>query len=168
MTDDMSKADQDGISHCNVFSRSRDPLGRWLSHFTRAEFTCPDGKFASIEGFWYWLQVDESEPQRNRLRTSYGYAAKELGRELRAISPGPYRTDHQAKVREAHRLRLLAHPEWLKAFVESTLPFQHYYATGDRVTTPKGSAWLGPFLEELREDLRGQGTQHVDVVDSTI
>jgi hypothetical protein len=68
---------EDGIGHINVYSKAKTKLGRELSNFSFSPFTHPeDGKFNSIEGYWYWLGC-----KQEKLRKVWGYAAKRLGRE---------------------------------------------------------------------------------------
>ena len=112
----------DGITHVNVYSQGQTKLGRALSNFTRAPFEVPEhGKFESIEGYWYWLGCKD-----DRLRFAVGYAAKKLGRELKA-SDWNNEPDFKAYIITALKAKLDAHP-WIKdALKLNSLPLAHYY-----------------------------------------
>src|ERR1041384_4927148 len=75
----------DGLTHLNVYSKAKTLLGRLLSNFANTPVDLGvDGCFKSIEGYWYWLGLKESDPLRDMLREAVGGAAKALGRKLRA------------------------------------------------------------------------------------
>lgn len=46
---------KDGIDHINVYSGSRTELGKMLSNFYHFEIETKDGKFQSVEAYWFWL-----------------------------------------------------------------------------------------------------------------
>lgn len=75
---------KDGIDHINMYSKSNTQFGRMLSNF----YACPietqyEGKFLSVEGYWYWLSLPSSFCERERLRRLHGFLAKSTGRQLR-------------------------------------------------------------------------------------
>ena len=56
----MNLAD-DGVTHINVYSKGTTALGRALSNFAHIPFmVVPNGRFESIEAYWYWLRVMET------------------------------------------------------------------------------------------------------------
>lgn len=132
---------QDGITHINIYSKGETDLGRWLSNFSRTPFTCEEGRFESIEGYWYWLGSRD-----DRLRKLSGYPAKKLGKDL----PRIVEVDNfESKIKKAIICKLKANPYILKALLESELPFAHYYVfCGYRKDA--GFQWLVEFFEELR------------------
>lgn len=88
----------DGVDHINVYSRGRTGLGRVLTNFAHTPFTVPEhGTFASVEGYWYWLQCPAGAA-RERLRPLHGHRAKQIGRELRILESIEY---FRAKLRGA-------------------------------------------------------------------
>jgi hypothetical protein len=126
---------EDGVSHINVYSQGKTELGRFLSNFTRASFTCEDGSFQSIEGYWYWLSTPVSELRRDELRAVYGYQAKALGRELRAADWGPGdQTEFRKKILAALQAKLEAYPRMLRLLESNTLPLRHYYVFRSKTT----------------------------------
>ena len=118
---------QDGLTHLNVYSQACTVLGRFLSNFAHAPFECSDGRFASIEGYWYWLSCTHT--RRDELRTAYGYTAKKLGRELCGAD---WKSDDefQDKIKRAISSKLQAYPAMLKQLQDNKLPLQHYYVFG--------------------------------------
>ena len=52
--------EDDGITHINVYSKGATALGRALSNFARIPvMVVPNGRFESVEAYWYWLRVME-------------------------------------------------------------------------------------------------------------
>ena len=136
----------DGIDHINIYSKGQTELGRMLSNFYYLPFECEDGKFNSIEGYWYWIGNHD-----DRLRNEFGYAAKRLGKELgQKITI----TDEEfkLKIRIAINIKLLTEPLKTK-LINSTLPFDHYYVFGG-VVKSAGFKWIIKHIEEARSNLK--------------
>ena len=76
----MNSEGLDGEDHINIYSKGKTEIGRWLSNFSHTEIITEDGKFSSIEGYWYWLTTKDE-----RLRTLIGWAAKDLGKRCEKI-----------------------------------------------------------------------------------
>lgn len=142
---------RDGKTHINVYSRGRTPLGRWLSNFAREPYTHPrDGRFASVEGHWYWLGVDPAEPRRDELRLLSGFGAKKLGRHLRSAD-WPKAPDFQNRIREALNLKCAANAVMYGRFRRSKLPLTHYYVYSDMVVNVPEAKWILDELERIRK-----------------
>lgn len=132
---------QDGITHINIYSKGETSLGRYLSNFSKTPFVCEEGKFESIEGYWYWLGTRD-----DRLRKLSGYSAKQLGKSL----PRMVDVDNfESKIKKAIVCKLKNNPYILKGLIESELPFAHYYMFGS-YRKDAGFDWLVEFFEELR------------------
>lgn len=145
----------DGTTHINIYSRGETELGRALSNFAALGVKTLDGTFDSLEGYWYWLSVDEKRPDRDRLRRATGYQAKQLGRELRGADWQPD-NDALFKVKMMHAMlaKLALHPQLLAPFRESTLPFRHYYVYGGKEVEPKEGQWIVDTWEFARKTIR--------------
>jgi hypothetical protein len=138
----------DGIDHINVYSKGSTKLGRDLSNFAAIGIVHPEyGKFASIEGFWYWLATGL---RYDELRYLSGYKAKQLGKTL----PKSHLANFKAIIKEGLKLKLEQHLDLFKALKESTLPLTHYYWYGDidnpKIVIPSDSQWILDYLTELR------------------
>lgn len=138
----------DGKTHINVYSKGATALGRWLSNFTEEPFTLPDhGRFASIEGFWYWLGARD-----DRLRNLYGYKAKELGRSLeRKISLDE--RSFRSEIERALWTKALKRPDMVSELVKNELPLAHYYVFDGKVR-PAGYEWILEIWRKIREESR--------------
>lgn len=120
----------DGITHFNVYSRGRTPIGRFLSHFQYHPMQTNDGYFESMEGYWYWLSVRNDE-----LRNVSGHDAKRLGDHLRTLQRGTPLVikDFNERVLLATSIKLETMPESLKdKLLSSRLPLVHAYTNGNR------------------------------------
>jgi len=151
---DLPKPLEDGITHINIYSKSKDPLGNWLSNFTHTPFEHPAyGRFESMEGYWYWCATGMNH---HMLKQAWGFKAKEMGKEYKRVR----HPDFQKMIKQGIRLKINQHPEWKNRFRASMLPFKHYYVFGDPrhdrsvVIEPKGSQWLVTYFEELRAQMK--------------
>lgn len=145
---------QDGLTHINVYSRGLTVIGRFLSNFTFAPFVHPlDGRFASVEGYWYWLAVKPTHPRRDELRYAHGYAAKTLGRMFRGAD-WPTLPDFQDRICMALRAKLGAYPDFLMLFRQPPhLPLAHYYVFDGMTRAVPEAQWM---LDELDKIRRGE------------
>lgn len=137
---------QDGITHINIYSQGKTELGRLLSNFAHTPFEHTEyGKFASVEGLWYWLLTGEEF-----LREMSGYRAKEVGRKI--LRKGNLDLKKfEEDVKEGIRCKLRQHQKILKLLTESTLPLEHYYAYGGHVKEPTEHRWIIEEIERIRK-----------------
>jgi hypothetical protein len=143
----------DGVHHINIYSKGKTELGRWLSNFAHSPIDLPeDGHFESIEGYWYWLGTRDE-----RLRTTYGFRAKEIGRQRK---PSQNPVDFEERIKRALDTKLKSNLAMLTEFAVSILPFRHYYEWGK---PPKplrrkdgGYPWIIEHLEARRKLLKEQ------------
>jgi hypothetical protein len=146
--------EEDGITHINIFSRSKAELGKLLSNFAHTPIETDYGTFASIEAYWFWLRSDVSQKEeRKRLRTLHGFDAKDLGSKL-IISPTYNEEKFIKRIKEAFALKIEQHSHIFKMLKESELPFKHYYVYNGFVVIP-GHQWQVEEWEELRESIKG-------------
>lgn len=138
---------KDGKDYINIYSNGKTNLGRWLSNFTYAPFTCEEGSFNSIEGYWYWLGCKD-----HRLTKAFGFPAKQIGRSVARTINLP-EDEFRLKILKAIELKIEANPGMKKAFIQCTLPFKHYYMYGDKVVGPKGLEWLIEGVEVIHNML---------------
>lgn len=156
----------DGVDHINIYSRGKTELGMLLSNFACTSFVLPDdGKFTSVEGYWYWLLTGK---QHDRLRHLCGFRAKQIGRELRTIvanvddAEASQQAEFQEKIKAAISAKLYQTSYLKFLLLGSTLPFTHYYVF-DGVRKDAGYEWQVEYWEQLRQQLkkasRGQTKQ---------
>jgi hypothetical protein len=149
----MNKPDGDGVDHINIYSQGKTILGRFLSNWARSPIDMDEhGHFESVEGYWYWLGTHDE-----RFRSLYGYAAKQLGREV----PKTIILDHnkfKEKIELAIQRKIAHNPPMLRVFIESTLPFTHYYVYSGMVKEA-GYEWIVEHIELLRTQM------HADALD---
>jgi len=148
---------KDGETHINIYSRGVTGLGRRLSNFAHTPFTISDGTFASVEGYWYWLLTNHEN--RNILKGLYGYEAKKEGRKLvdKEFPIEEYdKNKFKHDIERALRAKLKNHSDLLESFIESTLPFSHYYVYNTRIVVPDSeiNTWLVVTWEKLREEFK--------------
>lgn len=139
----------DGIDHINIYSKGKTDLGRNLSNWSKHPFVHPeDGKFTSVEGYWYWLSS-----KNDNLRGLWGYKAKEQGR---AVGGSDWNDSEEfkRKIRLAIKSKIDQHPIIAEGLTVSVLPFRHYYQYGNRVVEPKEGKWIVDFIEDYRKKLR--------------
>lgn len=144
---------EDGYTHLNIYSKAHTQLGRDLSNFSDYPLEHPKyGRFASMEGFYYWVSTgghDES------FRELVGYDAKKHGESLEKVEDSEF----QKKICEGLLARFDTNPDLKKRFIETTLPFVHYYYYGKdiedvKVVEPITSDFMMQYLRSLRRYLR--------------
>jgi hypothetical protein len=141
--------ENDGVDHINIYSKGKTELGRFLTNFAHHPTFTPDGYFASIEGYWYWLSC-----KNDKLRHVWGFKAKELGRELRA-KDWVEDPEFKGKIKAAIKNKVENSP--LKdTFKNSTLPFAHYYVYSGKVVEVPKSDWIIEYITQLREEMNKQ------------
>ena len=138
----------DGIDHINVYSKGKTEIGRLLSNFAHTPFVCGGKKYASVEGFWYYLKTG---CRHEHIRNIHGYLAKQEGRKYETVIID----DFESQVLEAIRCKFRQNKELLKQFVETKLPLAHYYWYGE-IENPKvyhlpQFQWIINELERIRE-----------------
>ena len=57
---------EDGITHINIYSKGQTELGKMLSNFAKFPIQTVDGNFMSVEGYWYFLSIDEKFSEREQ------------------------------------------------------------------------------------------------------
>lgn len=142
----------DGITHINIYSRGKTSLGRALSNFANTPVITTDGKFESIEGYWYWLSCPETYPYKNDFRKLVGNDAKVRGREIGARDwlEAPM---FKLKIYNAMLTKCILNDKILQEFLENKLPFRHYYVMSGRVIEPVEGKWIIDMWTFLQEQL---------------
>lgn len=137
----------DGIDHINVYSQGKTVLGVFLSNWTRYSMILePLGRFESVEGLWYFLSTGD-----NRLKSMSGFAAKKLGKSLSKVITLPD-DEFKSIIKQAIKVKVAGGLQYFN-FVDSTLPFTHYYVfNGKQVDA--GHKWIIEYLEQLRTELK--------------
>ena len=155
---DLARDDYgDGVSHINVYSRGKTRLGQALTNFAAISFEHPSyGKFASVEGFWYWLATGRRD---DRLRTLTGYEAKKVGQEL--SKNGRVQDPHfEQQIKQAVLLKIEQHAKLAEDLKACTLPLAHYYVYGapdkPQVVREGSAQWLIDYIGQIRMYLQGR------------
>lgn len=147
----MINPELDGVDHINVYSKGQTSLGRFLTNFSYSPITTEDGPFSSIEGYWYWLGTNHT--RKDKLRTAYGFKAKQLGRELGALD-WQDGEDFKRKILAAIETKLTTNPEILSQLQNTTVPLLHYYNYGGKVVEPKDGKWILDYLNSYRLEVK--------------
>lgn len=143
----MFNPKNDGIDHINVYSQGKTLLGVFLSNWYRYPMILGDlGRFESVEGLWYWLTTRDE-----RLRNMSGFAAKKLGKSLPNVVTLP-NNEFKFIIKQAIKNKVAGGPQYFN-FVNSTLPFSHYYVFNDK-QVDADHKWIIEYLEELRTKLK--------------
>lgn len=151
----MRIPEEDGITHINIYSKAQTSLGRFLTNFSHSPIETEDGHFESIEGYWYWLGCTHKD--KDKLRKLSGFKAKQVGRELRALdwqdSP-----EFKRKICDAITYKI-KNSKFLQEFLDSKLPFCHYYNYGGKVVEPEDGRWVIEHIENLRTMMKNNNKE---------
>lgn len=153
-TNVFHKPERDGVDHINIDNRGRTTLGQQLSHMHASQFLHPEyGPFESVEGFIGFVRSGATD---DRFHWMAGMEARFHSRKLDSSFIRGFRE----LVMEASYFKIVQNQDLRDAFVESTLPFDHYYLleTNGRPIQPGAAGWVIPAFEQLRTMLRANET----------
>lgn len=160
MTTTISRVENDGIDHINIWTSGRTELGRMLANFTYCHFDVPGiGPFNSMEGFWWFIKTssktNDETKARNKLRSLSGRNAKDTGRNGNLMKI----TGFKELVRWGMYQKVIQNEKLANLMKESTLPFEMYWLKEDSAMEvyPSGWEWQTEIAEEIRNHLK-QGT----------
>ena len=148
----MYRPETEGIDHINMYSKSTIPYGRMLSNFHEFPIMTKDGEFKSVEGYWWWLSIEEC-PEREALRYLHGYKAVQTGKELlgehlRAMVP-----DFEHRIQLAIWYKMRRNHNLYKTEYDN-LPIVHYYVYGDKIIDKTLTyKWLMDSVNKMRDSL---------------
>jgi hypothetical protein len=140
------KVELDGVTHINIDKKGHTELGQMLTHMARSQFDHPEfGPFQSVEGFIGFIRSGAKDDQFHYVHgMNARYRAKN--------QDSDFIRGFREIVMEANYLKIVQNESLLKAFRDSTLPFDHYYclANNGRPVQPRNAQWIIPGFEELR------------------
>jgi hypothetical protein len=144
----------------NVWSKSDEEIGRFMSNFANTPFVLDGIQYSSIEGLYAALLIQNNEARQSKVRRLWGIRAKHEipknkpqvilynGESFRLGSK-----EHIWLIKRAIRAKLEAHPEIATAFV-ATRPRPIVHETGypDAPDAEFPKEVFCKVLEELREE----------------
>ena len=160
----------DGITHINIYSQGKTELGKFLSNFSYSPVETAHGKFLSMEGYYHYIKsilaigqsslrdvlLVTNHNQLEHLRKLYGKYAQQHGRVLRQelMAQGIWFDDTVSIIKlpwfvEALKYKIRT-SNLVTDFLESTLPFTHYYVYGNTVNHKPHYNDLSEVLTDLR------------------
>jgi hypothetical protein len=120
-----------------------------LSNFYFCPIKTQDGLFNSVEGYWYWLGIEDCE-EKDVLRKLSGYQAKKKGEELKKKYGKRFEEKFEDKILQAIWDKVKQ--KWKMFNVDNaTLPFEHYYNFGGKVVNVKEKyLWMIEGIDKIR------------------
>jgi hypothetical protein len=139
----------DGISHINIYSQGKTQLGKMLSNFYHYKIMTEDGEFNSVEGYWYWLGIEDCE-EKEILRDLCGYNAKKIGNKLRKKYNDRLDISFEKKILKAIWYKIRRNINLFNS-ENSKLPFEHYYNFGGKIVDVKEKyLWMIEGIDKMR------------------
>lgn len=140
----------DGISHINIYSKGRTALGRILSNFYKYPIITDDGQFMSVEGYWYWLSIEDCK-EKEKLRQLSGVAAKIAGKQLLLTKSRRWEDNFETKISKAIWYKFRRHAD-LVTQENYRLPLVHYYAYNGKVKdVTEKYQWMIDNITKMRD-----------------
>jgi hypothetical protein len=134
-------AEDEGITHLNVYSKSRYPLGCFLSNFAHTPQLQYQGKnFASVEAFWYWKLTEREE-----LCTLWGADAKNKGRLYPIIGKAPT----ERELVEVYWNKIQPYTSITHHLKTNILPLVHYYTMYGKKINVDEYLWTAKLWEKI-------------------
>ncbi|EPP7234043.1 hypothetical protein ACTOJ1_000959 [Shigella flexneri] len=148
----------EGITHINVYTKSKFTIGKGLSNLANIGFNIDDQHFQSLEGFWYWNITGK---QYESFKNMTGFEAKKKGLVLCEEGRSVTNSDDpvfQEEIKRAIRTKIKQNPELLTELIKSTLPLKHYYyhqgtknILSFKITDKSKYQWQLDEMERIRE-----------------
>lgn len=148
----------EGITHINVYTKSKFTIGKGLSNLANIGFNIDDQSFQSLEGFWYWNITGK---QYESFKNMTGFEAKKKGLVLCEEGRSITNSDDpafQEEIKRAIRAKIKQNPELLIELIKSTLPLKHYYyhqgnknILSFKITDKSKYQWQLDEMERIRE-----------------
>lgn len=148
----------EGITHINVYTKSKFALGKGLSNLANISFEIDEQRFQSLEGFWYWNITGK---QYESFKNMTGFEAKKKGLVLCEEGRAVTNSDNpafQEEIKRAIRAKIKQNPELLIELIKSTLPLKHYYyhqgtknILSFKITDKSKYQWQLDEMERIRE-----------------
>lgn len=148
----------EGITHINVYTKSKFSLGKGLSNLANIGFDIDEQHFQSLEGFWYWNITGK---RYDSFKNMTGFEAKKKGLELCEEGSAVTNSDDpafQEEIKRAIRAKIKQNPELLTELIKSTLPLKHYYyhqgtknILAFKITDKSKYQWQLDEMERIRE-----------------
>lgn len=140
---------EDGLTHVNIYSQGKTTLGQMLSNFYHYPIHTKDGDFNSVEGYWYWLGIEDCK-EKEILRKLYGYNAKKNGNELKKKYATRIDEDFEKKILNAIWYKVKRNSHMFTSDI-AKLPFEHYYNFGGKVVDVKNKyIWMIDGIDKMR------------------
>lgn len=148
----------EGITHINVYTKSKFSLGKGLSNLANIGFDIDEQHFQSLEGFWYWNITGK---RYDFFKNMTGFEAKKKGLVLCEEGSAVTNSDDpafQEEIKRAIRAKIKQNPELLTELIKSTLPLKHYYyhqgtknILAFKITDKSKYQWQLDEMERIRE-----------------
>lgn len=148
----------EGITHINVYTKSKFSLGKGLSNLANIGFDIDEQHFQSLEGFWYWNITGK---RYDSFKNMTGFEAKKKGLVLCEEGSAVTNSDDpafQEEIKRAIRAKIKQNPELLTDLIKSTLPLKHYYyhqgtknLLAFKITDKSKYQWQLDEMERIRE-----------------
>lgn len=148
----------EGITHINVYTKSKFSLGKGLSNLANIGFDIDEQHFQSLEGFWYWNITGK---RYDFFKNMTGFEAKKKGLVLCEEGSAITNSDDpafQEEIKRAIRAKIKQNPELLTELIKSTLPLKHYYyhqgtknILAFKITDKSKYQWQLDEMERIRE-----------------
>jgi predicted NAD-dependent protein-ADP-ribosyltransferase YbiA (DUF1768 family) len=144
----------------NIWSKSDEEIGRLMSNFARTPIVLDGIQYASIEGFYAALLIQNNEARQSKVRQLWGIRAKhEIPKKKPQVilyNGESFRIgskEHIFLIKRAIRAKLETHPEIATAFVATRpRPIVHETGYADAPDAAFPKEVFCEVLEELREE----------------
>lgn len=133
---------EEGITHVNVYSRSKTKLGKLMSNFAHTPFAFRGKTFQSVEAALYHYRTED-----DRLISMHGSKAKKLGSSLIQKQ-----IETPSLIKAWIYSKIFANPEIIDLLLQNNLPYSHYYLMFGKII-PAGIS-LPEIWREITDELK--------------
>lgn len=154
----MLKVENDGVKFINIYSKAKNSLGKQLTNMFQYTFKYNDIEFNSVEQAWHFYKFSnypELADQILQFKNSFDCLKFARANKQDDASKSVQSPIFHVLMQDVIRTRIEADLDLQNMLRNSWLPFEHYYAYGDKVQDQRDKyEWLINVFEDYRTELQ--------------
>jgi hypothetical protein len=153
----MLKVEDDGVKHINIYSKAKTSLGKQLTNMFHYNFRYDNIDFISVEQAWHFYKFTETPELANQilqLTNSFDCLKFARANKTPESTKAVLSVGFKLIINDVIHTRIGADQDLKNLLRNSWLPFEHYYAYGDKIHDQRDKYdWLINIFESYRTEL---------------
>lgn len=154
----MLNNNDDGVKFINIYSKAKTSLGKQLTNMYHYTFIYDGIQFISVEQAWHFYKFSKYPELANQIlqfKNSFDCLKFARANQQEDASKSVQSPVFRLLMQDVIRTRIDADIDLKNQLRNSWLPFEHYYAYGDKVQDQRDKyEWLINIFEDYRTELQ--------------